>query len=228
MSVFWRSLRSLLHQDQSTADWHFILTDGSSATLLRQEDKNVGELQNILQEFSASGRETFASVVTFLTTEICLAENDKSLFPYIRTVLEVFVLYSITTSDFTWMSNSRAAYIGRQTELMLEITSSLARAPSHSDSHPRKDCLRRATQLELISRREHCRAEIIKNIVELADIMPLDIPFMIYDHDNHLHRLNATIFLKWLRPTVYYWIAMAYSLAVEHMVYDPPPEYTDG
>ncbi len=89
MSVFWRILRSLLHQGQSTVDWHFILTDGSSAS---QEDKNIGELQNILQEFSASGRETFASVVTFLTTEICLAENDKSLFSYIRTVLEVFVL----------------------------------------------------------------------------------------------------------------------------------------
>jgi len=92
MSVFWRILRSLLHQGQSTVDWHFILTDGSSATLLRQEDKNIGELQNILQEFSASGRETFASVVTFLTTEICLAENDKSLFSYIRTVLEFFIL----------------------------------------------------------------------------------------------------------------------------------------
>ncbi len=69
-------------QGQSTVDWHFILTDGSSATLLRQEDKNIGELQNILQEFSASGRQTFAFVVTFLTTEICLADNDKSLFSY--------------------------------------------------------------------------------------------------------------------------------------------------
>ena len=69
-------------------------------TLLRQEDKNVDELQNILQKFSAFDRETFAFVVIFLTTEICLAENDKSLFPYIRTVLEIFVLYSITTFDF--------------------------------------------------------------------------------------------------------------------------------
>ena len=227
MSVFWRSLRSLLHQDQSTVDWHFILTDESSTTLLRQEDKNVDELQNILQKFSAFDRETFAFVIIFLTTEICLAENDKSLFFHICIVLEIFVFYSITIFDFIWMSNSRAAYIERQIELMLEITSSLVRASFHSNSHSRKNCLWRATQLELISRREHCRVEIIKNIVELIDIMSLDISFMIYDHDNHLHRLNATIFLKWLRLTVYYWIVMAYFLAVEHMIYDSSSEYID-
>ena len=107
MSVFWRILRSLLHQDQSTVDWHFILTDESSTTLLCQEDKNIDELQNILQKFSASDRETFVFVVTFLTIEICLAENDKSLFFYIRTVLEIFVLWR-SVYCYVWSVKSTA------------------------------------------------------------------------------------------------------------------------
>lgn len=227
MTGFWQSLRSLLHHDQSITNWHSVLTDGSSATLLRQQSKNVVELQSILQEFSTSGRETFVSVVKFLTTNFCLAETDNILCSYIRAVLEVFVLYSITTSDSTWMGNSRAAYIGRQSELILQITSSLNRISSHEDQFQWKTCLRLATQLELVSRREHCRAEIVKAIVELADTILIDMPFMMYDHDSHFHQLNATAFLKRLRPTAHNWIAIAYSLAVEHVVYEPPPRYTE-
>ena len=53
----------------------------------------------MLQELSILGRETFASTITLFTTKICVAENEDK-FLYIRAVLEVFVLYSITTSDF--------------------------------------------------------------------------------------------------------------------------------
>ncbi len=115
MSAFRRQIHSLLRKDQTTAKWHSILTDSSSAELLRQEDKNVAQLQNMLQELSVSGREIFSFVITLLTTKICIAENDEILFSYIRTALEVFILYSLTTSDFAWMCDSRAAYIVRQT-----------------------------------------------------------------------------------------------------------------
>ncbi len=79
---------------------HFILTDSSSAELLRQEDKNVAQLQNMLQKLSVSEREIFFFVIILLTTKICIVENDEILFSYIRTVLEVFILYSFTISDF--------------------------------------------------------------------------------------------------------------------------------
>ena len=44
---------------------------------------------------------TFVSTITLLIIKIYVIENDNILFSYIRIVLEVFVLYSITTLDFT-------------------------------------------------------------------------------------------------------------------------------
>ncbi|MCJ1425255.1 hypothetical protein MMC29_003143 [Sticta canariensis] len=227
MSAVRQIWRSLLRKDKSVDKWRSILTDPSSAMLLHQQDKNVNQLQNVLQELSISGRETFASTITLLTTKICVAENEDE-FSYIRAVLEVFVLYSITTSDFAWMRDSRAVYIGRQTETMSEITFSPSRVPSPLDAGSSESCLRLAALREKISRRERCRSEIIKMIVELANTMPLDLLFVTYDHESLSHRLNAVKFVKNLNPTGYYWIAMAYCLAIEYRFYDPPPAYVDG
>ncbi len=226
MSAFRRQIHSLLRRNQTTAKWHSILTDPSSAELLRQEDRNVAQLQNMLQELSVSGRETFSSVITLLTTKICIAENDEILFSYIRTVLEVFILYSLTTSDSAWMCDSRAAYIVRQTKLMSELTFFSAKVPSFPDPCPDKDCLRLAALFEIMSRRERCRVKIIRSIVGLANAVPPDAPFTTYDHESHLHQLNAVAFLKDIRPTGHYWIGMAYCLATEQVVGDAPPRYT--
>ena len=111
---------------------------------------------------------------------------------------------------------------------MSEITFSLSRVPSPLDASSREDCLRLAALWEKISRREHYRSEIVKMIVELANAMPLDLPFVTYDHESPSHRFNTAKFGKKLRPTGYYWIAMAYCLAIEHKPYDPPPAYVDG
>ena len=181
----------------------------------------------MLQELSISGWETFASTITLLTTKIGVAENEDE-FSYIRTVLEVFVLYSITTSDFAWMRNNRAAYIGRQTEIMSEITFFLNQMPSPLDAGSSEGCLWLAVLREKMLHREHCCSEIIKMIVELANTLPLDLPFVTYDHESPSHRLNAVKFVKKLKSTGYHWIAMAYCLAIEHKVYDPPPAYVDG
>ena len=91
-----------------------------------------------------------------------------------------------------------------------------------------KDYLRLTALREKISHREHCRSEIIKKIVDLANVMPLAFPFVTYDHESHFHRLNVSTFVKNLRTTEYYWIAIAYCPATEYMVYDPPPRYIDG
>lgn len=219
--------RCLLRKDKSVDIWRSILTDQSSAMLLHQQDKNVISCKGMLQERSISGRETFASTLTLLTTKIWVAENEDE-FSYIRTVLEVFVLYSTTTSDFAWMRDSRAAYIGRQTEIMSEITFS-----------PIVGCLplwmlvqvrvvfALVVLREKISRRKHCRSEIVKMMVELANAMPLDLPFVTYDYESPSHPLNAVKFIKKLKPTGHYWISMAYCLSIEHKVYDPPPVYAD-
>ena len=227
MSAVRQIWHSLLRRDKSGDKWRSILTDPSSAMLLHQQDKNVNQLQNILQEFSISGRETFASTITLLTTKICVAGNEDE-FSYIRAVLEVFVLYSIATFDFAWIQDSRAAYIGKQTEIMSEITFSPSRVPSPLDAGSNEGCLRLAAMREKILRSEHCRSNIIKKIIELASTMPLDLPFVTYDHENQFHRLNAVNFMKEIKSTGHYWIAMAYCLAIEHRVYDPPPAYVDG
>lgn len=167
MSAVRQIWRSLVRKDKSVDKWRSILTDPSSAMLLHQQDKNVNQLQNMFQELSISGRETFASTITLLTTKICVAENEDE-FSYIRAVLEVFVLYSIATLDFAWMRDSRAAYIGRQTEIMSEITFSPSQVPSPLDAGSSEGCLQLAAMREKISRTEHCRSNIIKKIVDLG------------------------------------------------------------
>ncbi len=89
---------------------------------LRQQDENVDPLQSTLQEFSISLVETPSPPPSlFSTTKIGNAENENVQFSNIRTILEIFVLYSISTSDFRWIYDKRAAYIGRQTEVLSEI-----------------------------------------------------------------------------------------------------------
>jgi len=100
--------------------------------------------------------------------------------------------------------------------------------PFPLDAGSSEGCLRLAALREKISRREYCRSEIIKNIIDLLNAMPLDLLFVTYDYDSPSYRLNAVRFVKELKPTGYHWIAMAYCLAIEHMVYEPPPAYTDG
>lgn len=226
MPSVWRHMRSLLRQDETKANWHSILADPSSAALLRQQDKNVAQLQNMLQESSASERETFSSVITSLTMKLCVAENDGIVFSYARTILEVFVLYSIATSDSAWMCDSRSTYIGRQIELMSEVTSTLNQALFPPDPDPAKTCLQVAILLELQWRRERCRAEIIRNTINLANTISPNSMFTTYNHGSHVHQLNALTFLRKIRPTGHYWISMAYCLATEQVVEDAPPRYS--
>jgi len=76
-----------------------IVTSSFHTKFLTTQDKNVNQLQSILQELSIFGQEIFAFTITLLTTKICVAENENE-FSYIRIVLKVFVLYFIITSDF--------------------------------------------------------------------------------------------------------------------------------
>ncbi len=109
---------------------------------------------------------------------------------------------------------------------MSELTFSSAKVLSFLDPCPDKDCLRLVALFEIMSRRERCRAKIIRSIVGLANAMSPDSPFMTYNHESHLHQLNAVAFLNDIRPTSHYWVGMAYCLATEQVVGDAPPRYT--
>lgn len=203
------------------------MTDPSTAASLREQDENVAQLQDMLQEFSATGRKTFRAVVMILLTKICVFENDKLLFAYIRAILEVFVLYSIVTSDFAWIDDSRAVCIECQTEIMSNIMSSPSQDPCPGAVVSQESFPRMAALIEKMSRREHCRAKIITTIVDLIKEMKfLNSLFMTYEHGRHSHEHNNTDFLERLEPAGYRWIAMAYSLAIEPVAYEPPPSYT--
>ena len=150
----------------------------------------------MLQEFSIFGRETFASTIMFFTTKISIAENENDLFSNIRNVLEIFVLYSISTSDFRWMCAKRAIYIERRTEVLSDIIYSTSPTPYPLEAGSSLDCLRLAALREKMLHREHCRSNIIQKIVELASTIALDFSFLTYDHENSFHQLNAVKFLK--------------------------------
>lgn len=102
------------------------------------------------------------------------------------------------------MRDSRAAYIGRQAEIMLEITFSPSRVPSPLDTSSSEGYLQLAAMQEKISRSENYRSNIIKKTVELVSTMPLDLLFMTYDYENQLYRLNTINFMKKIKPTGYY------------------------
>ena len=53
--------------------------------------------------------------------EICQARDNEILFSHIRTVLEIFILYSIETSDLKWLAENRTACLSRNIEILSSI-----------------------------------------------------------------------------------------------------------
>ena len=216
---------SLLEGVHSIADWHSQLMDPETAVVLREQDRNIASLQSKLQSFSGTDNKTFGSVITFLMTQICVVQDEYMLFTYIRAVLEVFVLYSISTSDFAWIDEDDAA-IGRQIELMFELTfSNNFKIPQRSGFISMRDCLLLATLIQRMSHREHCRSEIIKRIVQASLKMPhLHQQFETFKHDSCAHQCNSTAFVRRIKLSGHYWIAMAYCLAIEPSTHRSPPK----
>ena len=105
-----RHIVSLFDMNQTDTRWHYILRYQSTVASLRQSDLNISRLQDVIDELSASRNETFPSVVMSFTTKLCLANDDNVIvISYMRAVLEVFVLYSISTNDQIWLSKSTLA-----------------------------------------------------------------------------------------------------------------------
>jgi len=224
MFTFLQQVCSHLHVGQSTARWHSVLKDPRTAVLLRQEDSNIAHIQNVLAEFSSSRCNTFSTVITSLTVELCLAEKSDLMTSYIRSILEVFILYSIATSDYMWILKHDAADLERQVELIAEVTNSLPQRPVPSDLQSQDLCVQMAGLLDASSRRDQLRAEIINKIIRLVDTLSVNSPFTMFNHNDDVHRCNAAALLRMIKPTGHYWIAMAYCLATEDVL-DSPPKY---
>ena len=81
--------------------------------------------------------------------------------------------------------------------------------------HRIRHCLRASFRLKLLSRVERCQAEIIQALVGLSETKYLDSILSIFDLENPRYQQNSASFRKKLGSAGYYWISMAYCLAVE-------------
>lgn len=209
------SVYSKVRRCRAADYWHSLLTDPRSAELLYHSDNNVVALQQKLQDLRHKDTSCSSSILFFMT-KICMIEDNEILFSHIRTVLEIFVLYSIETADMSWISDDRALHLSRTIETLSVVGFQASRLPLVVDQpSSMRHCLRVSAHLRLHSRVEQCRAEIIQALVGLSETMCLDGPLSVYNPGNPRHQQNSAIFRKKLRRTGYYWISMAYCLAIE-------------
>ena len=117
MLNIWSSVRSKMRRGRAVDYWHSLLTDPRSAALLYHSDENVVSLQQKLRDFEHNNT-SYASSVLFFMSAICTVEDNEILFSHIRTVLEIFILYSIETSDLNWVSDERASHLSQQIETL--------------------------------------------------------------------------------------------------------------
>ena len=209
----WSSVRSTLRRRRATDYWHSLLTDPRSAALLYHSDENVVALQQKLRDFGQNNT-SYASSILFFMSRICTVEDNEMLFSHIRTVLEIFILYSIETSDLNWVSDERAFHLSQQIETLSSV--GFRRLPPIIDRpSSMRHCLRASVHLKVLSRVEQCRAEVIQALVGLSETMCLEIPLSMYNPRDPRHQQNSANFRKRLRRIGFHWISMAYCLAVE-------------
>ena len=220
MLSLWHNICTTLRRGRASDDWHSLLADPKSAALLYQTDDNAAEHQQEMRSLAACNV-SFATSIMFFMGRICTTENHRHLLSYTRTTIEVFILYSITTSNFDWILDPRAARLSRHIEnLSTSIFQRSQLPPAVGLPTQIKHCLRASAQIKALSRLEHHRAQIIDTLADLAEAMPSDTAFTLYNQNLPYHRQNATAFVKRLKTTGYYWIAMAYCLAIEPVKQD--------
>ena len=211
----WTSLCSKLRRNPAANYLHSLLTDPRLAVLLYHADDNVLALQQKLQDLRRK-KVSYASSILYFMSEICMVGNNKILFSHIRTVLEIFILYSIKTANLKWLLDDRTARLSRNIEILSSIGFLDSRQLLVTDYLLSiRHCLRVSVHLRLVSRVEQCQADIIQALVGLSETMCLDGTLSTYNPRNPRHQYNSATFTKVLRSTDYYWISMAYCLAIE-------------
>ena len=202
-------------RNREASYWHSLLTDPRSAVLLYHSDENVTALQRDLQNLQNQNT-SYASSMLFFIETICLVEDNETLFSHVRAVLEIFVLYSIETSDLKWLSDDRTAKLSHSIELFSSIGFQDPRPPPVA-SRPLSisNCLQVSSYLKYLSRVKKCQAEIIQALVGLSETMRLDGALPTFDPKYRHHQRNSAAIKKRLGSINYHWISMAYCLAIE-------------
>ena len=196
------SLCSKLRRNPAANYWHSLLTDPRSAVLLYHADDNVFALQQKLQDLRRK-KASYASSILFFMSEICMAGNNEILFSHIRTVLEIFILYSIETADLKWLLDDRTGRLSRNIETLSSIGFPKSRQPLIA-GYPSsiRHCLRVSVHLKALSRVEQCQANIIQALVGLSETMCLDGVLSTYNPGNPRHQHNSAAFTKKLDPQI--------------------------
>ena len=214
----WSVLKSMcliVQRGQSFGYLNSLTTDSRAAAFLYQTDHHVAELQQIMQSHATS-RVSFASSVLFFISRICTAKDHNLILSCARTTLEIFILYSITTSNFDWVLDTRAGQLCRRLESLSLIGFHKSQLPSPTEYlGSASQCLQASAHLKALSHLQYHQAEIVDALIGLAEVMPSDRPLTLYDHNLRYHQQNAAAFIKKLRSRGHYWIGMAYCLAIE-------------
>lgn len=109
MAKFLQNIRSMLLHGQRRVYWRSSLV--TLPQTLWQNNEDVTHLQCYLQDVSTDGQMSYADMIELLIRYISVVETENCVFSYIRTVLEVFILFSITTSELIWMSDKRFLHL---------------------------------------------------------------------------------------------------------------------
>ena len=155
-----------VRQRQQAANPHFsLLTDPALVVLLYRGDPNIEELQRNLEAL-AKYNISFATSVLFFASRICTIQDYDLLLSTIRIALEIFILYSICTSDYEWLI--RVPNLSEDVERLSTIKYQWSYLPQLVDRPLSiQYCLRVSERLKLVSRFEECRAGIIETIAQL-------------------------------------------------------------
>lgn len=143
-----------MRRSRASDYWHSLLTDPRSAALLYHSDNNVVVLQQKLRDLKENDTSYASSVLLFMN-DICTVEDNEILFSHIRIVLEIFILYSIETSDLKWISDSRAIHLSRSIETLSTVGFQESQLPPIvGQPSSIRHCLRISVHLKLRSRVE--------------------------------------------------------------------------
>lgn len=95
--------------------------------------------------------------------EICKLEDTETLISHIRVVLEIFILYSIETSDLKWISDSRVIHFSRKIETLFkeEFQDFKLWSAFYQFKPSMKNYLQISDHMKSRSRIDQCRVEII-------------------------------------------------------------------
>lgn len=181
---------------RSTRYWHSPWTDPQSTDLLYYHDDYVAILQRKLRDLKQN-KTSYASSILYFMYKICIIDIEI-LIPHIRAVLEIFILYSIETSDLKWISDSRAIHLSRSIETLSNVDCRDPRLSPllHQFNQPpsMRICLRISDHMKSHSRFDQCRAEIIQALVDWSEMMRLDDSLSTYNLTIPRHQQNSPNF----------------------------------